>query len=431
MKLRGLLYGAFGLFVATMLLAGCDRKPVPPPEPPRAQRVLLMYDNINNNSGLWFEQNVMAAGKAVGKNALDPGERVVVFDRSYRVEGHSGARSVIYELVKDASQANGFRREMLRVYESGVNADLSPEVIAAVVGDVRRRIPAPHYGFAFGSHGKGWIPKSSTVTVSRMERSPVAGSERPFAELWAERENPLTRFFGGYGKTLDVSEFIDGLDAWPWDFILLDDCFMSSAETLYEMRTLADYFIASPTEIMIQGFPYDEVVSILFSSWERDLQGCLSAVADAFVEAYRSDNMGSAYPSATIAVVKAAEMDALAESVRRLNLTLTEQVDSTDGIQYYERYSRPGHVFYDLDDYIRRIRATTAPTDYNNFKAQLERTVVFKDHTDYFYSDAQLNEGTVRVDHYSGLAVFIPWSKTAALIPEYRQTPWYAAVYAQ
>ncbi len=105
-------------------------------------------------------------------------------------------------------------------------------------------------------------------------------------------------------------------------------------------------------------------------------------------------------------------------------------MDSTNGIQYYERYTSPGHVFYDLDDYIGRIRATTTPTEYNAFKTQLERTVVFKDHTEYFYSDARFNNGTVKVDHFSGLAVFIPWSQTKALIPNYQQTEWYKYVYA-
>ena len=413
---------------AAGLLAGCDRGQIPPPEPPPAERVFVMYDNIDNDYRKPFTTNVDAAGRAVASGALGADERVVVFHRGVQIEGYTGARSVIYELVKDASQGAGFRREMLRVYGQNENADLSPGVIAAVVGDIRGAVPASHYGLAFGSHGKGWIPKSSTVTVSRAGKVSAVGPERPFAELWAESENDLTRFFAGYGDELDVSEFIDGLDEWSWDFILLDDCFMASVETLYEMRTLADYFIASPTEIMMAGFPYDEVVSILFADWERDLESSLADVADAFVEAYWSEDMEPGYPYATVAVVKAAEMDALAESVRRLNLTHNE-VTSTNGIQYYERYTDPGHVFYDLDDYIGHIRATATPTDYNDFKARLDRAVIFKDHTGYFFSNAQLNAGTVRVDHFSGLAVFIPWSQTAPLLPEYQQTEWYKYVY--
>ncbi len=284
------------VLVSVLLLAGCSSEPLPPPVPPSAKRVLLMYDNIDNPGG-YFTRNVRDAGKAVAAGALDPGERVVVFHRGYNAEGYTGARSVVYELVKDASQPEGFRREMLKVYDSGVNDDLSTEVIAAVVDDIRTAVPAPHYGFAFGSHGMGWIPKTDVPIPSRAGKAPVAATEYPLAELMAESESPLTRFFRGYGENLDISEFIDGLDEWPWDFMLLDDCFMASAETLYEMRMLADYFIASPTEIMIYGFPYEKVVSILFSDWERDLESSLADVAEAFVEAYRNDEMNSEFQS--------------------------------------------------------------------------------------------------------------------------------------
>ncbi len=376
-----------------------------------------MYDNIGNRD---FGSDVEEAGRAVANGALDPGERVVVLHRSYRVEGYDGARSVIYELVKDSSQSEGFRRKMLRVYDPGVNAALSPEVIAAVVGDIRRAVPAPHYGFAFGSHGSGWIPGSNDVPFSR-----AGGSPHPWADLWKVPENPLTRAFQGYNQELDVSEFIEALDDWSWDFIVLDDCFMASVEALYDMRTLADYIIASPTEIMISGFPYDRVVDAVFDDWTEE---GFKHVGREFVDYYRDH--GGTHPCATVAVVKTSELDALAESVRLLGLRLNE-VSSTSGIQYYERLVRPGHLFYDLDDYLGKIRATTMPAEFNAYRQQLARTVIFAGHTATFFSAVgnRSNGKFIPVDSFSGLAVFIPWSQTAAFIPDYRQTEWYKYVY--
>jgi hypothetical protein len=416
---------------AVLLLQGCEtEKPLPPPEPVPAERVFLMYDNI----GSWFYDDVEEAGEAVAAGALGPDERVVVFHRNYSVEGEDGRRSVIYELVRDTRQEDGYRKEMMKVYPSGVNASLSTEVIAAVVGDIRAAIPADHYGLAFGSHGMGWVPASSTVTISRKGGSLGAVSEHPFADLWAERENPRTRYFrSDWKEKLDVSEFADALDEWKWDFIILDDCFMASIEALYEMRDLADYIIASPTEIMWPGFPYGRVVSTLFRSWSGNPESSVSDVAYVFVEDYRTGESGNLPQSdncATIAVVKSSELGALAETIRRLNLNFNE-LTSVDGIQYYERYSRPGHVFFDLDDYLHRIRATTMPTEYNSYKAQLDRTVIFADHTEYFYSAPQINSGRVKINYFSGLNVFIPWSQTLPLIPAYQQTEWYKAVYSQ
>jgi hypothetical protein len=379
-----------------------------------------MYDNIGYP---YFDRNVEAAGEAVAGGALGAEERVVVFHRSYReVPDVTGARSVIYELVKDSSREEGFRRELLRVYEPGENALLSKETVANVAGDIRTAIPGNHYGLAFGSHGRGWIPKSYTGSFSR------SGSEHPLAELWTIPENPLTRDLAYSSRErIDIGEFVDALDEWNWDFILLDDCFMASVEALYQMRTLADYFIASPTEIMITGFPYDRVVSTLFTEWENNIETALADVAGGFVESYRAGEMHE-IRCATVAVVKSSEMDALAEAVRRLNLRVDE-VTSTTGIQYYEGYTRPGHAFYDLDDYLSRIRAGSA--EYGAFTVQLARTVLFSDHTDTFYTDATFNRGEIYITRFSGLNVFIPWSGMSVLIPDYRQTEWYRDVYAE
>ncbi len=87
---------------AALLSAGCGWEPIPPPEPPPSERVFIMYDNIGSSD---FGNDVAEAGKAVANGALDPGERVIVLHRSYRVDGYEGARSVVYEVVKDASQA--------------------------------------------------------------------------------------------------------------------------------------------------------------------------------------------------------------------------------------------------------------------------------------------------------------------------------------
>jgi hypothetical protein len=418
------------LLAAAVSLTGCIPHDQPDPPVIKASRVFLMYDNIDNAYDNPFTENVNAAGEAVAEGALDPDERVVVFHRNYRVPGETPLyRSVIYELVKDAL-GEGFNKRMWKIYAEGENASLDTETIAAVVGDVRSLIPADHYGFAFGSHGRGWIPKSNTVRIARQRGGGDTPSGHPFAELLELPEDPQTRFLEGYGQKLDISEFIDALDGeqddrWKWDFILLDDCFMASVEALYEMRDLADYFIASPTEIMMTGFPYDRVVRRIFEDWS-DLAG----VGADFVDAYESGEM-NVRRSATVSVVKSSELEGLAGAIRNFNLKLNE-LTSVEGIQYYEGFATPAHVFYDLDDYLNTIRGSVMPAEYNAFRAQLDRTVIFRDHTETFYSAFPTTFGTtIPVTHYSGLNVFIPWSGTSAFISDYRQTEWYRDVYGE
>lgn len=408
------------------LLSGCVKEP---PHPPVVRvdddpKVFIMYDNI----GSWFNADVDEAGRAVAAGTLaDEGQRVIVF---HRLSG--GSR--IYELVEDASEANGFRKEILEQYAPGEMADLSTEIINSVVTRIRELAPADHYGLAFGSHGMGWVQKDYPYSFSRRA---VGGSgvrpgtvesgtavENPFAPLWEIPENPLTRYLAyDNSEKLDISEFIDALDEWEWDFILFDDCFMASVEAQYEMRGLADYFIASPTEILQYGFPYDRVVEVLFGSdWNEDN---FAAVAAAYVDHYR--RAGS---YATISVVRTDRLEDLMLSVRTIReLSAGQDIDPViPEIQFYEGLST--HVFYDLDDYMSNVAelAGSLQQPYSAFGAQLEKTVVFADHTDRFFSNMGRN-GYYPVSDYSGLAVFIPWTGTSVIIPYYQQTEWYRAVY--
>ncbi len=401
------------LGLSLVMLTGCLKDPGDDPRPVDPEgRVLVMYDNI----GSWFRDDVAEAARAVAAGALKKeNQRVIVFERR-----NSG--SVVYELVQDG---NSYREKMVKEYANGVNNTLSVEVMRSVVADIRDYAPAAHYGFAFGSHGLGWVPKSIWGSVPYGRRAPA---DNPFGEFMEPRENPTTRFFRSqWGENMDVAEFIDALDEWDWEFIILDDCFMAGVETLYQMRGLADYIIASPTEIISHGFPYDRVVSRLFADWENDIEVALTAVSQAFVDWYEEQYNDAR--SATISLVDTSQLDALAAAIGLLNLNVNE-LTSVEGLQYYEGLSRPAHLFYDIDDYLSRIRGTTMPTEYNGFVAALDRAVVWAGHTDEFYSGYPAPLGQmIPVNHFSGVAVFIPWSATAVYVPAYQETEWYRTVY--
>jgi hypothetical protein len=424
--IKDILRSGLLLVAAAVVLAGC-KKPVAPPcepcEPPGEYervdvdpKVFIMYDNI----GSWFIDDVEEAELGAASGILAKGHRVVVFQR-----GLSGGNE-IYELVKDSSQRSGSRKKVLKKYGPGENDDLSVETIASVNGDIRALAPANHYGLAFGSHGSGWVPKGVDLQRS-------AGPDDIFAPLLEIRDDRLTRALAGYAQYIDVAEFADALDEWEWDFILFDDCFMASVEAMYEIRHLADYFIASPTEIMSRGFPYDRLIETLFTLW-----GDYSGMAREFVDYYQTvpkPGFNSLEPYATIAVIKTDELEKLASTVRAIDRSgLWTDVVDPSGIQYYEGLST--HVFFDLDDYLRRglapggDEANLSSGEYLSFTAQLAKTVVFSDHTERFYSDFG-QRVSHPINHFSGLSVFIPWSGTSTKFPAYRNTAWYKDVYGE
>ena len=120
--------------------------------------------------------------------------------------------------------------------------------IAGVLNDAKSFAPARRYAMTIGCHGMGWIPVSSPASRSIGEK-----------EYWEYEGVPLTRYFGGTEKEYqtDISTLSEGIAqaGIKMEYILFDDCYMSSIEVAYDLKEVADYLIACPTEIMAYGMP--------------------------------------------------------------------------------------------------------------------------------------------------------------------------------
>lgn len=116
-----------------------------------------------------------------------------------------------------------------------------------------------------------------------------------------------------------------------------------------------------------------------------------------------------------------AQLEALAEVVRRINGTALRDYDS-EALQVYEGL-RP-HLFYDLGDFIRTVCADEALLA--EFEKQFDLTFppAARLHTPSFYT----GYGGVHmpVERYSGVSVSEP---STQYTEENRRTAWYRAVH--
>ncbi len=190
-------------------------------------------------------------------------------------------------------------------------------------------------------------------------------------------------------------------------------CFMSNIDTLYEFKGLTDNIIASPCEVMGDGFPYSEILFSLFADdgMNFDLEG----VCELYYEDYCDRTI---YASATVALCHTSELDGLAAVVRQINETGIYDVD-IDDLQCYERLS--SNVFCDLGHYI-----SEASIDLDllaEFETIMDRAFTARYHTSSFYSALSGASGWVSIDsdHYSGVSTSEPSEKFQT---EWSQTSW-------
>lgn len=375
----------------------------------KADHTLVMYLVADNNLYANLSRNVRQAAEAVASGALSAvnGRIAVYFDPNPNVHN-----PVLFTITEQNGKAV---YDTVKRYGSQLSTDKA--VMTQVCKDIRSLLPSESYGISLGSHATGWVPAAGNDLAMR------SGSLEQ--NLWLRPQGALlTRAFGldrqdGTEYHMDIADLSEGLSPIEWSYILTDACFMSSVEALYELRGRAPYIVASPTEIMSDGFPYAEVVYILFES-PAITEQTLTEVCNAYMRHYRNADVASA----SIALVRTSELETLAAAVKDLLDAGTRPVDAAQ-IQAFEGLSP--HVFYDLDHYVENLSNDAAR--YEAFTRALASTVLFKESTPRIYS--AFKPGYFPVTRYCGLSSYIENEEFPIFNGFYRNTAWYAATHSQ
>lgn len=222
----------------------------------------------------------------------------------------------------------------------------------------------------------------------------------------------MTRFFGGLTAEYqtDISTLAKSLsnNGLLMEYILFDDCYMSSLEVAYELRHVTNYMIACPTEVMVFGMPYATMGKYLLSE-NPDYK----AICESFYQFYSNYQ----YPYGTLAVTDCSHLDELAELMKQIHSNYSFDNTQAVHIQRMDGYSPV--IFYDFDDYVQTLCDTSAEI-YNDFKTLLEKVIPYKTHTKKFYT---ASIGPIAIEHYSGITTSEP--STNSKMVDYPQTSWY------
>lgn len=369
------------------------------PEQQENSKTLLMYfpwsgDSNPLTSSFWI--NISDMKKSYEQYGRDD-ESVVVFICT------SATKAVMFNL----SDYKGNDSTALDGYVQMDNPSFTTvDGISNIINTMKSVAPATTYAMIVGCHGLGWIPVQKS---SNIKRSKGYGEFKPHWE-YANTDGIVTRFFGGTSTQyqVDISTFANALTAsgTKLQFLLFDDCYMSSIEVAYDLRDVTDYLIACPTEIMGYGMPYSTMGRYLLGAPDYE-EICLS-----FYDFYSSYS----YPYGTIGVTKTSELDALAAIAKEINDQYTFDTALRGSVQRMDGYTPV--MFYDYGDYVSHLCSDS--TLLQRFNEQLEKTVPYKAHTLRYYSNTG---SSYAIKAYSGVTTSEPStnSKAVAVV----DTEWY------
>lgn len=345
---------------------------------------------------------------------------------AYKLYGND-TENVIVFICTSANKAVMFN---IKDYTGHTNTDLqqytqiskpdftSTDGIAKILGDMQRMAPAKSYAMTVGCHGMGWIPVNASSSAKRRIRG---ATDFKYHWEWNNADGAVTRFFGGSSAEYqtDITTFASAIAATgtKMEFILFDDCYMSSIEVAYDLRGVADYLIACPTEVMGAGMPYANLGRYLLGTTDY------KKVCSTFYDYYSTYTInGTLYNYGTIGVTKLSELDQLASIEKRINSLYTFDASLTDSLQRMDGY-RPT-IFFDYGDYVSKL--CTDSTLLAEFNEQLDKAVPYKAHTLKYYSTYYSGQ-TIPINTYSGITTSAPSINSQA--SDWENTSWYKATH--
>lgn len=299
--------------------------------------------------------------------------------------------------------------------------------IAQILNEVKTNAYALNYAMMVGCHGCGWTYKNDWTNYPYQAKMNFMqpgnanwsqGKHSPFVNFSSNTPTPPTRFFGNLNdmtNAIDVEDLAAGIQeaGIKMQFILFDDCYMANVETAYELRRATNFLIASTSEVMLIGVPYQTVWHTLATPTPA-----YKKTIDAFNAYYKSYTS----PYGALSAIDCRKVERLAEVMLQINKQNVLDDNMRDSLQVLDGFETP--IFYDMGQYVDKL--CTQPILLSDFHARLSEVVTATATTDTLYS--ALFRPYTKVRSYSGLTISDP-SRNSVVLKGRERTAWWKATH--
>ena len=387
------------VLLSALLFNSCINEEYEGPDPDLPVRTILVWLGGDNNLSDETERKI----EALRQGWTYTGNKCLIYQDS-----RDGAR--LLRLRGGCRTTPTPYVEIVREY--GAENSASPATFARVLREVADEYPADSYGLIFFSHASGWLPAGTLQNPQKQRK----------------HSRSIGVDDGGTGRAeMEIAEFAAAIPDGMFDFIVFETCLTAGVEVAYELRGKSDYMLASAAEIVSPGFTpvYPSALRLLCNT-AVETRTALEAFGHAWMN-YVATNYTGARRSATLSLIDIDETSPLAARTQAALRTRSAEAPDLSRLQHFDRPGSYGDSpalprFFDLDEWVEEV---ADPDEYEAFRAQLERTVVWKAATETFM--AGQNGFTVR--RHSGLTTYVEQDAFPDLNQAYRRLSWSGAVY--
>ena len=380
------LFFIIAITTALLFSACSDGDTYPADDEPRKTVIIYMSAQNSLSGNATNDLYEISQGAA----QLKKGETVVVY-----IDRNAGTEIYVFDQT---------HTQRTPAYTFSSNLDSSdPTTMTRMLDWVKLHYPAPDYGLVLWSHADGWLPPLNTAyTKADNEIQPLS--------FGIDDGNNL--FGTNKGTSLSIENLAEVLEqsGMKFRYLLFDCCLMQCLEVDYELRNVADYIIASPISINVDGAYYThQLTHGLFSDDPVD-------IARTYYDDVESGISSTYYMGIVVSAVKTEGLDSLATLTRELlaDKTLPMWPDMSN-VQAYCGYNsnclyRPD--YFDAGGVMSRL---LPEAEYALWLEQLYNCIVYKAGTRSFFAYAYGSYGNFNLSpDFCGVSMFVPQQKYTA-----------------
>lgn len=255
--------------------------------------------------------------------------------------------------------------------------------------------PSEHYMLVLWSHGSGWYPGFMSSMAFGVD----------------DTDN-------GYG--MDVTEIARSLASYHFEILIFDACEMADIESVYELKNLSDYIIASEYVICNNGFPYNKMLAVL--SGLDNSETCVNNICKSYIDSYMQN--GDPYlRNASITGVKTEYIEEFAYSVSNyfaniantnINALLFDVItqSSATSVGYGEKYQ------YDLLEILKKADKVISNAWMDDLMIKYSNMVIYHKNSGLLFNSKVISNS-------SGLSTAFPYTNKTQLLFYYSNYKWY------
>ena len=383
------------------------------------KRVLLYYVAGYNSLSAYFKADVEELKR--GELPMGNDDVLLVYSH-FATSGYNVPTSPT--LIRLTKRQDGSLNEQIVATFPAATISSSSECVEEVLALVKEMFPSQSYGMIFSSHATGYLPvgyyqnpENLSGVAELSSRIRTGFTPAPYVEPEYDPSLPMTKSLGQdqvgvlgeyLSYEMNINDFADAIPMYL-DYLLFDACLMGGIEVAYELKDMVGTVGFSQTEILVDGFCYENIPTHLLGNGDYDLVSVCSDYFDQY------NSMTGVYRSATISLIDCARLDALAELCKRFFDNYSSELSTVDpaGVQRYFRVNK--HWFYDLESIL--VNAGISEDDLIELHEVLDNCVIYKAHTPMFMNDFDIHT-------FSGFSMYLPCNGSPTLDAFYKKLDW-------